>query len=91
MTKPLNNSATLAVHATCPFCGFDINILPYHPAAGDRYDNQHNGGVGGFKTKCESCLAPFVIEAQAVRDIQSVALVLLGEADPGAEPDPALA
>lgn len=72
--------ATLAIHATCPHCGFNVNILRYEPENGDRYDNGHDRGRGGFRTACESCCEPFVIEADAVHDVQAVALRLLGEA-----------
>ena len=78
-TKTLKR-ATLAIHATCPHCGFNINVLPYEPQNGDSYDSTHRDGRGGFVTACESCTEPFVVEAAEVRDVQAVALVLLGEA-----------
>lgn len=72
--------ATVAVHATCPHCGFNVNILRDEPENGDGYDNGHNGGRGGYRTGCESCAEPFVIEADTVHDLQHTALRLLGEA-----------
>ncbi len=70
---------TLAIHATCPKCGFDINVVP-NGYEEEGYDNNHDGGRGGYRAVCQSCEFAFVIEAPAVHQIQNAALVLLGQA-----------
>jgi hypothetical protein len=74
-------STRLSVHATCPYCEFTGDIFGEPDDAG-RYDNMWNGGKGGFRTTCPSCGKIFVIEQAEANDVQHLALVLLGEADP---------
>lgn len=81
--QPAPSVMTLAVHATCPRCGFNFPV-PQHGydregAEVIRFDNGHDGGRGGYRVSCDSCGKPSVIEKHAVNDLQHTALVLLGE------------
>lgn len=77
-TTPMQTATTLRVYADCPYCEFSGAVS----LADGWYDNQWNGGQGGYRVTCPSCGTPYAITADIVYDLQYAARVLLGEGDP---------
>ena len=84
-------TARLRIHADCPYCGGSNELAHGREIlkgeAEGWYDNQWNGGEGGYRVLCLSCGKPFAIEREAVRQtLEHTVLVLIGEADAARKP-----
>jgi hypothetical protein len=73
-TTPIKTATGLRIHADCPYCELSGEV-----ATDGWYDNQWDGGRGGYRVTCPSCDKPFVVTQTIVNDLQQTALVLLGE------------
>lgn len=78
----------IQVRASCPHCGFDVNVLARLTEKGVPEINPDGAPEDGFHdderayvvaSGCQSCGQPFAVPTALVQDAQHACLVLLGE------------